>query len=45
MAEMKARKQMTQERRKQTVEDQINALLGDVTVRANPEIASAGFYE
>lgn len=45
MDEMKARKQMTQERRKQTVEDQINALLEDVTVQVNPEIASAGFYE
>ncbi|MFB6278132.1 MAG: peptidylprolyl isomerase [Salinibacter sp.] len=41
----KARKQMTQERRKQAVEDQINALLKDVTVRVNPKIASAGFYE
>jgi peptidyl-prolyl cis-trans isomerase C len=41
----KARRQMSQERRKQTVEDQINALLEDVTVQVNPEIASAGFYE
>jgi peptidyl-prolyl cis-trans isomerase C len=45
MEEAKARKQMTQERRKQTVEDQVNALLEDVTVQVNPEIASAGFYE
>jgi peptidyl-prolyl cis-trans isomerase C len=45
MDETKARKQMTQERRKQTVEDQINALLENVTVHTNPEIAEAGFYE
>ncbi|MFB6097621.1 MAG: peptidylprolyl isomerase [Salinibacter sp.] len=41
----KARKQMTQERRKQAVKNQINALLAKVTVRANPDIAKAGFYE
>ncbi|WP_103030175.1 peptidylprolyl isomerase [Salinibacter altiplanensis] len=38
----KARKQMTKERRQQAVEDQINALLDDVTVRTNPDIVSAG---
>lgn len=41
----KARKQMTQERRKQAVEDQINDLLEKVTVRLNPEYADAGFHE
>jgi peptidyl-prolyl cis-trans isomerase C len=40
----KARKQMTQERRKQAVEDQVNELLKKVTVRANPDLVSAGLY-
>jgi peptidyl-prolyl cis-trans isomerase C len=40
----KARKQMTQERRKQAVEDQVNELLRKVTVRANPDLVSAGLY-
>lgn len=41
----KARKQMTKERRQQAVEDQINALLEDATVRTNPDIVSAGLRE
>ena len=41
----KARKQMTKERRQQAVEDQINALLEDVTVRTNPDLVSAGLRE
>lgn len=41
----KARKQMTTERRKQAVEDQVDELLGEVTVRANPDLVSAGLYE
>lgn len=41
----KARQQMTQERRKQAVEDQINELLQKVTVRINPDIASGGLYQ
>ena len=41
----KARKQMTTERRKQAVEDQVDKLLGTVTVRANPDLISAGLYE
>jgi len=44
METAKARKQMTQERKKQAVEDQVNALLEEVTVQANPKIVSAGFY-
>ena len=42
---LRARKQMTQERRKQAVEDQVNELLGKVTVRANPSLVSAGLFE
>lgn len=38
----KARQQMTQERQKQAVEDQVDKLLEKVTVRTNPEIVSAG---
>lgn len=45
MDTMKARKQMTNERQKEAVEDQINELLGNVTVRANPDITNAGLYE
>ncbi|MFB6272421.1 MAG: peptidylprolyl isomerase [Salinibacter sp.] len=45
MDKRKARKQMTQKRRKQAVENQINALLKKVTVRANPEVVKAGLYE
>ena len=41
----KARRQMSQERRKKAVEDQINALLEKVTVHANPELVQAGLYE
>ena len=41
----RARQKMTQERRRETVEDQVNELLGDVTVRANPDLVSAGLYE
>lgn len=41
----KARKQMTKERRKQAVEDQIDELLQDVTVRTNPDIVNAGLPE
>jgi peptidyl-prolyl cis-trans isomerase C len=41
----KARKQMTTERRKQAVEDQVDELLGEVTVRANPDLVDAGLYE
>ncbi|MEF8816058.1 MAG: peptidylprolyl isomerase [Salinibacter sp.] len=41
----KARKQMAKERRQQAVEDQINALLEDVTVRPNPNIVDAGLRE
>jgi peptidyl-prolyl cis-trans isomerase C len=41
----KARKQVTKERRQQAVEDQINALLEDVTVRTNPDITDAGLPE
>lgn len=38
----KARQQMTQERQKQAVEDQVNSLLEEVTVRVNPNIVEAG---
>lgn len=41
----RARKQMTTERQKQAVEDQINDLLGKVTIRANPDLVSAGLYD
>lgn len=41
----KARKQMTKERRNQAVENQINELLKKVTVRANPDVVTAGLYE
>lgn len=41
----KARKQMTAERRKQAVEDQVNELLENVTVRGNPDLVSAGLFE
>ena len=44
MEATKARKQMTQERRKETVENQIDALLENVTVRTNPDVAEAGFH-
>ncbi len=40
----KARKQMSQERRQQAVEDQVNELLKKVTVRANPDLVSAGLH-
>ncbi|MFB6230827.1 MAG: peptidylprolyl isomerase [Salinibacter sp.] len=45
METAKARKQMTQKRKKQAVKDQVNALLKEVTVQANPKIVSAGFYD
>jgi len=38
----KARRQMDQERKKQAVEEQTNALLKKVTVRLNPDIVDAG---
>ena len=38
----KARKQMTKERRQQAVEDQIDSLLENVTVRTNPSVVNAG---
>jgi peptidyl-prolyl cis-trans isomerase C len=41
----KARKQMTQERRKQAVEEQVNELLAKVTVHPNPDLVSAGLLE
>ncbi len=41
----KARKQMTKERRQQAVEDQIDELLQNVTVRTNPDIVNAGLPE
>jgi len=41
----RARKQMTSERRKQAVEDQVNELLSKVTVRGNPDLVSAGLFE
>ncbi len=41
----KARKQMTEERRQQAFEDELNALLEDATVRANPDIVDAGLYD
>lgn len=44
MDSAKARKQLVQKRQKQAVEDRINELLGKVTVRANPQIVSAGLY-
>lgn len=40
----RARKQMTSERRKQAVEDQVNELLKTVTVRGNPDLLSAGLF-
>lgn len=45
MEQAKARKKMTQQRRKEAVENQINELLKKVTVRANPELVKAGLYE
>lgn len=41
----KARKQMTEERRQQAFEDELNALLEEATVRANPDIVNAGLYD
>lgn len=41
----KARQQMTQERRKQAVETEVDALLENVTVRVNPNVAQAGLVE
>ncbi len=41
----RARQQMTTERRKQAVEDQVDELLGQVTVRANPDLVSGGLYD
>jgi peptidyl-prolyl cis-trans isomerase C len=41
----RARQKMTQERRRQAVEDQVSELLSKVTVRANPDLVSAGLYE
>lgn len=45
METAKARRQMTQERQKQALEDQINALLEKVTVRTNPSLVQAGLSE
>ncbi len=41
----KARQQMMQERQKQAVQDQVDELLQDVTVRAHPDVVQAGLYE
>jgi peptidyl-prolyl cis-trans isomerase C len=41
----RARQQMTTERRKQAVENQVDELLGQVTVRANPDLVSGGLYD
>lgn len=41
----KARQQMTQERQKEAVQNQIDELLQEVTVRANPDVTAAGLYE
>lgn len=40
-----ARQQMTKDRRQQALEDQVNTLLEKVTVRANPDVVTAGLYE
>lgn len=41
----KARQQMMQERRKQAVQDQVDELLQEATVRAHPDVVQAGLYE
>jgi peptidyl-prolyl cis-trans isomerase C len=41
----KARQQMMQQRRRDAVDSEMNALMEKVTVRANPSIVTAGLYE
>lgn len=41
----KARQQMMQERRKQAVQDRVDELLQEATVRAHPDVVQAGLYE
>lgn len=41
----KARKQMMQERRKQAFNDQLATLVEGATVRAHPDVVTAGLYE
>lgn len=40
----RARRQMMQERKKQKFDEELDKLLKDATVRANPDIVEAGFY-
>ncbi len=41
----KARKQMMQERKKEAFDQGLEELLGGATIRANPSVVEAGFYE
>lgn len=41
----KARKQMMQERKKEAFDQELEKLLEKATVRANPQVVEAGFYE
>jgi peptidyl-prolyl cis-trans isomerase C len=41
----KARQQMMQERRRDAFNEELDALLQDATIRANPNVVEAGFYE
>jgi len=41
----KARQQMMQERRKQAFDTELDKMMAKATVRANPDIVEAGFYE
>lgn len=41
----KARQQMMQERRKQAYDAEVEKLLQDATLRANPDVVEAGLYE
>lgn len=41
----KARKQMMQQRRRDAVDSEMNALMQKVTIHANPSVVTAGLYE
>lgn len=41
----KARQQMVQERRREAFDEELDALLDEATVQANPDVVEAGLYE
>lgn len=45
LGKSKARKQMMQERKKETFDEELEKLMEKATVRANPDVVEAGFYE